>query len=88
MTGKRIILTSGSALAPAGAEGVFFDRESLRGGSLPALPDGLSGRLHFVHEGIAWTGKGRKRRAAPGSGPPTSSTTTAPTRCSMSWPRP
>ncbi|QKW04188.1 sacsin N-terminal ATP-binding-like domain-containing protein [Streptomyces sp. NA02536] len=63
LTGKRIILTSGPALAPASAEGVFFDRESPRGGSLPALPDGLSGRLHFVHEGIAWTGKGRKRRA-------------------------
>ncbi|TWF89191.1 sacsin N-terminal ATP-binding-like domain-containing protein [Streptomyces capillispiralis] len=64
LTGKRIILTSESALpAPAGREGVFFDRESPRGGPLPALPDGLSGRLHFVHEGIAWTGKGRKRRA-------------------------
>ncbi|HWU09214.1 MAG TPA: ATP-binding protein, partial [Streptomyces sp.] len=63
VAGKRIILTSGPALAPAAAEGVFFDRESPRGGSLPALPTGLSDRLHFVHEDIAWTGKDRKRRA-------------------------
>ncbi|MFJ1551442.1 sacsin N-terminal ATP-binding-like domain-containing protein [Streptomyces sp. NPDC088246] len=63
VAGKRIILTSGPALAPAAAEGVFFDREFPRGGSLPALPAGLSGRLHFVHAAIAWTGKGGKRRA-------------------------
>ncbi|MBT2898884.1 sacsin N-terminal ATP-binding-like domain-containing protein [Streptomyces sp. McG3] len=63
VTGKRIILTAGPALVPAAAEGVFFDREAPRGGSLPALPTGLSGRLHFVHEAITWTGKGRKRRA-------------------------
>ncbi|WP_432103606.1 sacsin N-terminal ATP-binding-like domain-containing protein [Streptomyces sp. bgisy091] len=63
VTGKRIILTDGPALAPAAAEGVFFDRESPRGASLPALPTGLSDRLHFVHEAIDWTGRGRKRRA-------------------------
>ncbi|MFE1189901.1 sacsin N-terminal ATP-binding-like domain-containing protein [[Kitasatospora] papulosa] len=59
VVGKRIILTSGPALAPAAAEGVFFDRESPRGGSLPALPAGLSSRLHFIHAAIAWTGKRR-----------------------------
>lgn len=63
LSGKRIILTSGPALAPAAAEGVFFDRTFPRGGSLPALPAGLAGRLHFVHPAIAWTGKGGKRRA-------------------------
>ncbi|MFE6025828.1 sacsin N-terminal ATP-binding-like domain-containing protein [Streptomyces niveus] len=63
LTGKRIILNSRSGTAPAGGEGVFFDRETLRDGSLPPLPDELLDRLHFVHEGIAWSGKGRKRRA-------------------------
>ncbi|WP_158688527.1 sacsin N-terminal ATP-binding-like domain-containing protein [Streptomyces pseudogriseolus] len=63
LTGKRIVITSSSATAPAGADGVFFDRDTPQGGSLPTLPDGLSDRLHFVHEGIAWSGKGRKRRA-------------------------
>ncbi|MFF6843449.1 sacsin N-terminal ATP-binding-like domain-containing protein [Streptomyces tanashiensis] len=63
LVGKRIIISSRSTTAPAGGEGVFFDRDVPQGGSLPPLPDGLSDRLHFVHEGIAWSGKGGKRRA-------------------------
>ncbi|MFD9510657.1 sacsin N-terminal ATP-binding-like domain-containing protein [Streptomyces mirabilis] len=63
LAGKRIIISSRSTTAPAGGEGVFFDRDAPQGGSLPPLPEGLSDRLHFVHEGIAWSGKGRKRRA-------------------------
>ncbi|MER8265709.1 DUF3883 domain-containing protein [Streptomyces griseus] len=63
VAGLRIILTAGPTLAPAATEGVFFNREPPRGASLPALPTGLSGRLHFVHEAITWTGKGSKRRA-------------------------
>ncbi|MGW3660289.1 hypothetical protein ACWD6R_33670 [Streptomyces sp. NPDC005151] len=62
LAGKRIIISSRSTTAPAGGEGVFFDRDAPQGGSLPPLPDALSDRLHFVHEGIAWSGKGRKRR--------------------------
>lgn len=63
VAGKRIIITSQSTTAPAGGEGVFFDRDAPQGGSLPLLPNGLSDRLHFVHESIAWSGKGGKRRA-------------------------
>ncbi|MFE7805638.1 ATP-binding protein [Streptomyces sp. NPDC057430] len=63
LVGKRIVISSQSTTAPAGGEGVFFDRDAPQGGSLPPLPDGLSDRLYFVHEGIAWSGKGGKRRA-------------------------
>ncbi|MDQ1012084.1 hypothetical protein QFZ82_006569 [Streptomyces sp. V4I23] len=62
LVGKRIVISSRSTTEPAGGEGVFFDRDAPQGGSLPPLPDGVSDRLHFVHEGIAWSGKGRKRR--------------------------
>ncbi|MFD7445124.1 hypothetical protein [Streptomyces sp. NPDC059909] len=63
LAGKRIIISSRSTTASAGGEGVFFDRDAPQGGSLAPLPDGLSDRLHFAHEGIAWSSKGRKRRA-------------------------
>ncbi|MDF9814139.1 ATP-binding protein [Streptomyces sp. SPB162] len=62
LVGRRIIITSRLTTAPAGGEGVFFDRDVLQGSALPPLPDGLSDYLHFIHKGIAWSGKGRKRR--------------------------
>ncbi|MFC8089965.1 sacsin N-terminal ATP-binding-like domain-containing protein [Streptomyces sp. NPDC057301] len=62
LVGKRIIISSRLTTAPAGGEGVFFDRGAPQGGSLPPLPDGLYDRLYFVHDGIAWSGKGRRRR--------------------------
>lgn len=38
LTGKRIIINSRSSTTPAGGESVFFDRETLRDGSLPPMP--------------------------------------------------
>ncbi|MEN8652390.1 hypothetical protein ABCR94_17740 [Streptomyces sp. 21So2-11] len=63
LSGKRVVMNSALTLVPAGDPGVFLDRGASKGGSLPPLPEGLSDRLCFVHEGIHRSGKRGRRKA-------------------------
>ncbi|WP_326607676.1 DUF3883 domain-containing protein [Streptomyces sp. NBC_01799] len=62
LSGKKIILTSEETLAPAGHDAVFLEPGRAESPTLPTLPDGLSGKVSFLHGAIDRSARRGKRR--------------------------